>query len=164
MMKRVRLVVALALWTLPFQAALADAGGAPSDKLRTYINHSLGDSNDIRFRTAETDLNGDGADEVVVYVTSPDYCGSGGCVTLVLEKAGAAYRTVMRATVTRLPIRVLASRHHGWKDIGVMVGGGGVSPYEAGMAFNGRRYPSNPTTPPARRLAHPAGMILIGQP
>jgi hypothetical protein len=154
---------ALALWALSIQAAVADEAGTPSSGLRAYINRSL-NSNDVPFRAAEADLNGDGANETIVYVTSPDYCGSGGCLTLVLERVDGSYRTVMRATITRLPIRVLDTKHHGWKDIGVMVGGGGItSPYEAVMEFNGRRYPSNPTMPPAHRLGHAIGTVLIGQ-
>jgi hypothetical protein len=61
-------------------------------------------------------------------VTSPDYCGSGGCVTLVLQRTGQGYRTVMRASVTRPPIRVLETQHQGWKDIGVTISGGGAGP------------------------------------
>jgi hypothetical protein len=70
----------------------------------------------------------------------------------------------MRASVTRPPIRVLETRHQGWKDIGVTVSGGGAGPaYEAALAFDGRRYPSNPTTPPARPVKDAPGVTLIAE-
>jgi hypothetical protein len=154
----------LALWAFSLQVAWSDEANASSSALHSYVNQALHSTTDVQFRAAETDLNRDGRNEIVVYVTSPEYCGSGGCFLLVLERADGGYRTVMRASITRLPIRVLDTQHHGWKDIGVMVGGGGVYPqYEAAMEFNGRRYPSNPTMPPAHRVNHPIGTILIEQ-
>jgi hypothetical protein len=156
-MPRVFAAVTLIFWALSSQAVASDA-------LQSHINKALQSPTDVGFRAAEADLNGDGKDEVVVYVTSPDYCGSGGCVTLVLQRAGDGYRTMMRASVTRPPIRVLETRHHGWKDIGVTVSGGGAgSPHEAAMEFDGRRYPSNPTAPPARPVQAAAGVTLIAE-
>ena len=159
-MPRALAAAALILWAISSPAAATDTAGA----LQAHINQVLQSPTDVPFLAAETDLNGDGQDEVVVHVTSRDYCGSGGCVTLVLQRAGQGYRTVMRASVTRPPIRVLETRHQGWKDIGVTVSGGGAGPaYEAALAFDGRRYPSNPTTPPARPVKDAPGVTLIAE-
>jgi hypothetical protein len=61
---------------------------------------------------------------------------------------------VTKTTVTRPPIQVLASKSNGWHDIAVRVAGGGIANgYDAELSFDGRKYPSNPTVPPARRVA-----------
>ena len=159
-----RVAATLAFWALSSGAGASEAAGAGPAALQAHINQVLQSPTDVPFLAAETDLNGDGQDEVVVHVTSRDYCGSGGCVTLVLQRTGQGYRTVMRASVTRPPIRVLETRHQGWKDIGVTVSGGGAGPaYEAALAFDGRRYPSNPTTPPARPVKDAPGVTLIAE-
>jgi hypothetical protein len=159
-----RVAATLVVWALSSDAGAAEAAGAGPAALQAHINQTLQSPTDVPFLAAETDLNGDGQDEVVVHVTSRDYCGSGGCVTLVLQRTGQGYRTMMRASVTRPPIRVLETRHQGWKDIGVTVSGGGAGPaYEAALAFDGRRYPSNPTTPPARPVKDAPGVTLIAE-
>jgi hypothetical protein len=159
-----RVAATLVVWALSTDAGASEAAGAGPAALQAHINETLQSPTDVPFLAAETDLNGDGQDEVIVHVTSRDYCGSGGCVTLVLQRMGQGYRTVMRASVTRPPIRVLETRHQGWKDIGVTVSGGGAGPaYEAALAFDGRRYPSNPTTPPARPVKDAAGVTLIAE-
>ena len=110
-----------------------------------------------RYFDAYYDLNGDGQPEAIVYVAGRAFCGSGGCSLLILAAEGASYRVVTRTTVTRAPIRVLARTSHGWRSIGVWVQGGGIQPgYEAELRFDGKRYPSNPSVAPTRRL--PAGV------
>ena len=115
------------------------------------------------YESASADLNGDGTDEIVVRATSVERCGSGGCALFVLSPDGAGFRVVMRATVTHPPIRVLESSTNGWKDLAVTVAGGGVTqPYEVRLRFDGRRYPGNPSVPPAEPLTEPvAGRTLI---
>ncbi len=115
------------------------------------------------YDAAQADLDGDGRPEIFVYAKGPDFCGSGGCVLYVLSPKGADYRVVLRTTVTRPPIRRLATATHGWRDIGVFVSGGGAKPHEARLRFDGKRYPGNPsmvaaTTPNAK------GEVLIEAP
>jgi len=106
-----------------------------------------------RYASAFVDLKDDRTKEVIVYVSGRGWCGSGGCVMLILAPEGESYRVVTRTTVTRLPIRVLTTKSNGWHDISVVVAGGGIQPgYEAELSFDGRTYPSNPTVSPARRL------------
>lgn len=88
-----------------------------------------------------------------MYVEGRNWCGTGGCLTLVLKQFGSSYRVVTRITIARTPIRVLASKSNGWQDLGVWVQGGGIQPgYEAGLRFDGTRYPGNPSVPPALHL------------
>jgi putative lipoprotein len=117
---------------------------------------------DARYVAALADLNGDRRPEVVVYLSGSYYCGSGGCHMYVFTPSGRSWRQVARTTVTRTPIRLLNSRSRGWRDLSVAVAGGGLSRREVLLAFNGRRYPGNPTVAPARMLRQsPPGRVLI---
>ena len=130
------------------------------DAVASFARQTLGTSN---YRRADTDLNGDGRLESLLYVTDKDYCGSGGCTFVVLSPKGSSYRVVLRSTVTQVPIRVLPTSTRGWRDIGVTVAGGSITrPYVARLRFNGNRYPGNPTVPPAIPLKRSSGKILIG--
>lgn len=147
---------------LPLAAALlisTTLAKREADPVRVFIRRTFGTSD---YRRADADLNGDGRKEVFAYITDPDYCGSGGCTLLILSPREHGYRVVMRSTVTQLPIRLLATSTHGWRDIGVGVSGGGiVRSYEARLRFNGHRYPDNPTVAPAIPLRRASGKVLI---
>jgi len=125
--------------------------------VRHYLQ-TLDVGKETQYAVAFKDLNGDGVDEAIVYLMGGGWCGSGGCTTLVLKKEGDSWATVSRITITRPPIRVLTSVSKGWHDLGVWVQGEGTQPgYEAELVFDGKSYPRNPTTPPAR----PSGEVLI---
>lgn len=64
---------------------------------------------------------------------------------------------------TRLPIRLLTTTTNGWQDLAVSVSGGGIRPgYEVKLAFDGKKYPSNPTIAPAKRIpSQTPGTTLI---
>lgn len=113
--------------------------------------------------TAFADLNGDGRPDALAYVSGPRWCGSGGCKLYILENLGRAYRIAGRTTITRPPVQVLQSRSHGWRDVAVWVGGGGIaSGHDAVLRFDGRKYPGNPSTQPALKgLRNRAGEIVI---
>jgi hypothetical protein len=69
----------------------------------------------------------------------------------------------MWASIVQLPIRLLPTSTRGWRDIGVTVAGGGINPgYMARLRFDGRRYPSNPSVPPAIPMRRTTGKVLIG--
>ena len=142
-------------------AATAHAGGEPSDAVTAFVHGTLDVTS---YKRADADLNGDGRADAFVYVTDPSYCGSGGCTLIVLSPQKHSYRVVLRSTVTQLPIRLLPTSAHGWRDIGVTVAGGGITrPYMARLRFNGRSYPSNPTVPPAVPLRRQSGSLLIAR-
>jgi len=152
----------------PSPATHAQQTPAAEDALTSFLRRyltvpSLPDDKTTRYCDASIDLNADGVSEIIVYVTGQGWCGSGGCVTLVLAQADSAYRVVTKLTITRPPIRVLTESANGWRNIGVWVQGGGIQPgYEAELRFDGRTYPSNPSVPPARRLTTKApGKVVI---
>lgn len=97
-----------------------------------------------------------------VYLTGPEYCGSGGCKLLILAPDDKGYAVIGNTTVTRPPIRMLWTHTNGRPDIGVHVAGGGeIGGYEARLAFDGSRYASNPTVAPAQRVENASGVVLI---
>lgn len=108
-------------------------------------------------------LNDDGAKEVIVYLLSSKWCGSGGCTALVLAPEGSSYKVITRIMITNPPIRVLATKTIGWHDLAVQVRGGSVQPgYEAQLSFNGKKYPNNPSVLPAKRSRGTAtGEVVI---
>lgn len=141
---------------------------AQEESLRGYLKDFLAtplgkDSGDTQYARAFIDLNGDGKQEVVVYLMGSNWCGSGGCPTLILAPEGKSYRLVSKITPTRRPIRVLDERSGGWRAIGVWVQGGGIPiGYEAELRFDGKEYPANPTlTAPHRRSRRLPGKKII---
>lgn len=134
------------------------AASTPGDSVRSFLRSYLNGRSSVedkttRFSVAFVQLNGSRASEMIVYVTGQSWCGSGGCLTLILAREDSSYRVVTRIPITRPPIRVLRSTSNGWHDIGVWVQGGGIQPgYEAQLQFDGKTYPSNPTVPPAKPL------------
>jgi hypothetical protein len=130
------------------------------DYLRTA---GFGDDHTTRYYASFVSLSDRGKQDVVVYLTGRSWCGSGGCTTLILAPKGSSYRVVTRITISRPPIRVLATRSNGWHDISVQVQGGGIQPgYEVQLPFDGKTYPRNPSTPRARRLTEKvSGEVLV---
>jgi putative lipoprotein len=128
-----------------------------------YLRGLLGADGRTNVATAETDLDGDGLNEFIVYVSGQDHCGTGGCRVLVLNAHDGAWRTVMDASVSRLPIRLLDTSSHGWRDLGVSFGGGGLAPGLARMRFDGNSYPDNPTGPSAADADMSEGSVLIAE-
>lgn len=74
------------------------------------------------------------------------------------------YREITDISVARPPVRVLATSTRGWRDLGVMVAGGGIARgYEVRLRYDGHSYPDNPTVSPAVRLQAIAGKQIIGE-
>ncbi|HET9342780.1 MAG TPA: hypothetical protein VFO25_07700 [Candidatus Eremiobacteraceae bacterium] len=104
----------------------------------------------------------DGASTALVYLIGSGYCGSGGCMLFVMVKDGDHWRMMSRTTITRPPIYMLRQTSHGWHDIAVLVCGGGIiNCYESEIPFDGRTYALNPSVPPARKLQHVSGTVVI---
>jgi len=130
--------------------------------LRSYLQ-TVYDDKAARYAVAFQDLDGDGIPEAIVYVVSRDWCGSGGCNTMILSHVRESWKVITEVRITRPPIRLLRSKSNGWYDLGVWVQGGGIQPgYEAQLRFDGKTYPENPTVPPANPLAAKVpGSVMI---
>lgn len=134
---------------------------SPSPALTTFLQNRTRDAMaPLTYVSAET---GEDAESLtLVYLVGPEFCGSGGCKLLILRRSGEAYSVLGDTTITRAPIRILRARTNGLPDIGVYVAGGGIMEgYEARLRFDGTRYPSNPSVPPAERINDAEGIAVI---
>ncbi|MBX7533387.1 hypothetical protein K3165_10670 [Qipengyuania sp. 1XM1-15A] len=157
--------------TEPDEAAETDApetetteAAAPTreDDIRHFLLQEYPEAGTMRYALAWSDLDGDGADEAIVYLAAPYFCGTGGCPTLVLTPAGPMWRKVGDISVSRTPVTVLDSATNGWKDITVAVSGGGGPSGNALLKFDGEAYPSNPTVAPAE-MTETTGEVVIAE-
>lgn len=146
-------------------AASAESGAALKTALQINLKDPpLEDDKTTRYWDGWIDLNDDGRQECIVYITGLDWCGSGGCTTLILKPENESFTVITRMTITRAPIRVLTTKSNGWHNLTVLVAGGGINPgYEAELHFDGQSYPTNPSVPPAWPIDGntPEGEILI---
>ena len=145
----------------------AVASRTENTKLREFLQSYVGNvssEKDGRYLDASVDLNGDGVKEIIVYLIGGGWCGSGGCSTLILEPERDTYKITTEIAISNPPIRVLTTTSHGWHNLSVLVGGGGIlQAYEAELPFDGTTYAENPTVPPARKLEKAGGAIVIGE-
>jgi hypothetical protein len=135
-------------WLVPYlQAEYRDL---PTDADRAHV----------RYGYALADLNDDGTDEALVYVTG-GMCGTGGCGVEVLARAGAGWRNIASTSIGYPPIQVLPERTHGWRDLGIYSRFNATEGNQARLRFDGTSYPLNPSVPPAEPMRGPSGQTLI---
>ena len=125
--------------------------------LHKFLQEYCGDNLESRYLSAWINLDDKGEQEVIIYLFDDDWCGSGGCATLILRKEGTSYKVITKITATRPPIRVLKAKSHGWHNLTVVVyDGWTIEAYEAELQFDGKTYPTNPTLAPAGPLENNA--------
>ena len=134
-------------------ATLAVASPVLADEasVMTYLHQSLGENlkaDNTRVYLGFADLDADGKDEAIAYVSGAYWCGSGGCNAFILTPDGDSWREVGETSVSSLPIGVLESTSNGWKDLAISFAGGGLPPGIGQMQFDGTTYPRNPTSAP----------------
>lgn len=133
---------------LPFAAiAQAPQGEAFHAFLQARFPEAREPNNETTYVVAFADLNGDGRDEALVSLYSGLFCGSGGCALYIFTPDGPSWRELAELTVVNAPVRLLATRTRGWRDLAVHVRGGGMDlPREVQVRFDGRTYAENPPT------------------
>ena len=133
------------------EATEAAAPQTPEEWIKAnYKDAVTSDLGKLQYATAEVDLDGDGTPEVLAYLGGPMFCGTGGCNLVVLKRAKEAdgsegFRKMGETSVVQLPVGVLDTKTHGWRDIGVAVSGGGMAEGISRLRFNGKAYPENAT-------------------
>jgi len=110
------------------------------DQLKADLEKNLVDSLSRKFIFFEYDLNDDGKKEVFVGLTGPYFCGSGGCTRYLLDNQG---NVITKFTVSR-DIVIDQKATNGFKDLFIYSGG----KFRI-VKYNGKTYPSNPSTLPA---------------
>jgi len=143
-------MIAFGLWSC---ANATNSSTSNIGTLRSFLQKKVGwgpvSDKAMYYSFAQVSLDGKGSKQVLVYVSGPGWCGSGGCAALLLEPFGSSFKVIDRFTLARLPIRILPSKSHGWHDLAMPVGGGGViHRYWAILKFDGHKYPSNSSMAP----------------
>lgn len=98
------------------------------------------DSISRKFIFFEYDLNGDQSKEILVGLTGPYFCGSGGCTQYILNTKG---EVLSKFTVSDYPVVIAPEKTNGWSDLYILSGGD----YRV-VKFDGKTYPSNPSVLP----------------
>ncbi|MGH7849272.1 MAG: META domain-containing protein [Thermodesulfobacteriota bacterium] len=93
-----------------------------------------------RYVYDRVDLNGDGKDEVFVYLLGPFFCGTGGCNLMLFTKTQDGYSLINDFPISRLPVIVSAKQNGGWNDIIRLESGGGAPPTYVTHIFDGMHY------------------------
>ncbi len=147
---RVASALVTILLALPAAGAAAPKGPSEDAQFRRWLTHYLknggddSEDNDLQnlvYGYALIDLNGDGRNEAVVWSRDAGWCGSSGCDFDVFVHTKKGWRYFADGVNTRLPIKVLPSRTHGWRDLSGWQYGGGVDrPFESWIQFDGRGY------------------------
>ncbi len=114
----------------------------------------------ISYVHARSDLDGDGRQDVLVYLMGPYVCGTGGCTLQVFRQEARGYRLVTSFPTSRLPVIVSGARHHGWRDLWRRQSGGGAPATWVREAFDGREYVEKQRIPAAGGA--PAGTTVLG--
>jgi hypothetical protein len=155
------LLVAVALGAFATPAAAQPRRDA---EFRTFLQERFAEDRagypDTRYVVAWADLNGDGRPEALVYLTSGNYCGSGGCRLYIYTPQQGSWYQHASLTITNPPIMVLNTRTRGWRDLAVRVSGGGARPHNVIIRQGRITYQSNPSLAPTlgRRAA---GRVVI---
>ena len=93
-----------------------------------------------RYLASRRDLNGDGADEVIVYLMGPFFCGTGGCNLLVFAQGETGYREIANAGTARPPVSIVKAGMNGYADLWYEQSGGGGPTEYVQLAFQDGRY------------------------
>jgi hypothetical protein len=107
------------------------------DKNKEGIQQGWIDSLSRSFKYSQVDLNADSKKEILVGMTGPAFCGSGGCTLLLLDPHG---NIITEFTVVDYPVYVAKESSNGWLDL-VMYSGS----KNRRVKFNGQTYPTNPS-------------------
>ena len=154
---KIRLLAALAL-LVPAGAA---AQSSQAESLHAFLRSSFAEiresSPEASYTAAFADLNGDGRNEALMWSTASFFCGSGGCALYIYTPDGASWRQVSELTIATVPVRLLATRTRGWRDLALFVRDGGMGlPRQVRMRFYGNDYSLSP-----RLRGRTGGRLLI---
>lgn len=130
----------------------------PTQKLVDYIVNSYLYEGDLRaieplergFQYETTDLNEDGKQEYVIFLSTSYFCGSGGCNLFILD---SNFKLIADFSVTTPPIYIDKHSTSGWKNLVLWSDGAYHN-----MVYNKalKTYPENPSLEPEINLEHPS--------
>lgn len=128
----------------PVEAAATQADAALEDAIRAtfpdYRAASVDGLPTARYLASRRDLNGDGSEEVIVYLMGPFFCGTGGCSLLVFTRGENGYTEIANAGTARPPVSLAKGGMNGYADIWYEQSGGGGPTEYVQLAFQDGRY------------------------
>ncbi|WP_216920812.1 META domain-containing protein [Synechococcus sp. CCAP 1479/9] len=139
--------------------ALETAIMAASPDLRRPLGSAAGGMGRVSYVYGRTDLDGDGRQDVLVYLMGPYVCGTGGCTLQVFRQEARGYRLITSFPTSRLPVIVPEARRNRWRDLWRLQSGGGAPATWVREVFDGRGYRSKERIPAAGR--QPAGTAVL---
>src|ERR1700744_4639840 len=107
------ILLGTAIWSFCGQANARSTADSEAIKsfLREYLKGPTGVADKAtRYLAASVNLNDGGKEQVIVYFTDQNSCGSGGSQTLILDSQGSSFRVVTSLSIGGPPIRVLDTR------------------------------------------------------
>jgi hypothetical protein len=157
------LLYALAL-SPPDTTEVEDRQSLLQSAIRAYVQPVDPRWDSTAVRVAWVDLNRDGREDALVYLTSRTWCGSGGCTVLVFEAMDAfdaqefgPYRPAAEISLMHGPIHVVRRRNQIWSDLVVEDGRGALRT----LRFNGETYPYSPAEGRRVRGQKPPGQTVF---
>jgi heat shock protein HslJ len=93
-----------------------------------------------RYVYSRVDLNGDGRDEVMVYLMGSFFCGTGGCTLQLFAESQNGYALVSEFPLGRTPVIVASTKTNGWNDLFRLESGGGAETSYVKHVFDGTTY------------------------
>jgi hypothetical protein len=118
-----------------------------SDEIRQIQRYdpNLVPTSFIRYFYNRVDLNDDGQQEVLVWLHGLTVGGSSGYTTQIYRRVRNDYFLLWESEQTWNPIIVSTRRTRGWRNLIMLVAGGGVRPgFWTEVRFNGAEYPADP--------------------
>jgi len=96
------------------------------------------------FVSTSVDLNDDNrADSIVLMNRNSRYCGSRGCVMLVMLSKDNELKPIGKISYVSPIVSLSKQKTLGFKNIDVVVKPKGVAPYQATLQYNGKTYPTS---------------------
>ena len=153
LLKKTWLVIITCSLVVLLGAATSLLGAGPDDRLQeTLVDYVAKYGNNLSFKTRKTvfiDLNGDRIDDALVYLTGPEWCGTGGCTMLVFKGTPNGFTFVSDVALVTTRVLVSENRTNGWRDLVLISSGGGYPTKQVSLKFDGKKYPDNPSMQPA---------------
>ena len=150
-MNRIILILGLLAVMLVY-AAYGSADSAESafrEAVDSYLAGKGYKSEEGGYEMELVDLTGDGTDDALVLLTSPEWCGTGGCTLLVFKgEPGGKAEFVSATTLVWGPITISKEKTNGWRDLIFELSGGGAKPGYVVLKYDGKGYPGNASDAP----------------
>lgn len=168
MRKTLPLLIAAAL-LLPACSAEEDANPPPADaavpgpedaRLVSYLQEKFLAVAPVQYLAGRADLDGDGTDEVLAYVSGELACSPTGCPLLVLKDDGTSFTEVAKINGTNLPVGMLDSSSNGWRDLWSTAEASDGATSLVKLVHDDKAYPAKSEAGDATKLDKPGTEII----